>query len=348
MNIHLENIANVLKGYSISLAKSSILIDKPWSLIDEEGDLQRLIFKKNKELIISKNGQASLGKWEYLPQAKSLLLDRGKDKILCNEFLFLNGILILKKDGTKNDLFILCNENEIPDLDPIKYLIKIRSQYMQIINEPLKDGRELEFIYDKDADTSELPFKVPVTIDFQQVADGIYYTLKGNIKYIIKNSTIRNIFWQKIYYTVNNRKITIDQHKPNSIQQGDFIWYNNLLIEDGTYTLPNKIKITTQDGKVLNMSKIYKRKKSVIFLFLAIWICAAILLFINSTKSLNLALEYYLEAGYTKNESLELIKENRQPIENFLSPFNIGIIALLGSIVILLINHRFLKSKDSN
>lgn len=85
MKLYLKSIVNQLRNYSSTLDKTSILVDKPWALIDEEFEMQKLIFKKNKELILSKNGQVQIGKWDYFPEAKSLLIDRNSDKILCNE-----------------------------------------------------------------------------------------------------------------------------------------------------------------------------------------------------------------------------------------------------------------------
>ena len=82
MKIFLQHIVIGLRNYSKSLDKTAILIDKPWSLIDSDLEVQKLIFKRNKELIMSKNGNVTMGKWEYLAEAKSLLIDLGQDKIL--------------------------------------------------------------------------------------------------------------------------------------------------------------------------------------------------------------------------------------------------------------------------
>ncbi len=75
MKLYLKSISKQLRNYSASLDKISILLDKPWAIIDEEFEMQKLIFKKNKELILSKNGEAIVGKWDYFPEAKSLLID---------------------------------------------------------------------------------------------------------------------------------------------------------------------------------------------------------------------------------------------------------------------------------
>lgn len=71
MKIYLKSVVNQLRNYSTTLDKTSILINKPWTLIDEEFEMQKLIFKKNKELILSKNGQVQIGSWDYFPEAKS-------------------------------------------------------------------------------------------------------------------------------------------------------------------------------------------------------------------------------------------------------------------------------------
>ena len=51
MKDYLMNISKELKNYSLSLNKTSILINKPWALLDEDNEIQKLIFKKNKDLL---------------------------------------------------------------------------------------------------------------------------------------------------------------------------------------------------------------------------------------------------------------------------------------------------------
>jgi hypothetical protein len=119
---YLKNISKELKNYSRSLDKTSILINKPWAVIDEEFQLQKLIFKKDKTLIMSRNGKVTEGRWDYFSEAKSLLIDRGDDKILCNEVFINEGIIILKLDGTQKEVFALANENLVPDLNIKAYI----------------------------------------------------------------------------------------------------------------------------------------------------------------------------------------------------------------------------------
>jgi hypothetical protein len=64
MKAYLQHIVTDLKNFSKSLDKKAILTDKPWALIDDDQEMQKLIFRKNGELIMSKNGQVTIGSWE--------------------------------------------------------------------------------------------------------------------------------------------------------------------------------------------------------------------------------------------------------------------------------------------
>jgi hypothetical protein len=46
MKVFLKNIVQELSSLSESLDKKSILVDKPWALIDSDLEIQKLIFKK--------------------------------------------------------------------------------------------------------------------------------------------------------------------------------------------------------------------------------------------------------------------------------------------------------------
>ena len=172
MKVYLKSIINQLKSHSLTLDKSSILIDKPWALIDEEFEMQKLIFKKNKELILSKNGQVQIGRWDYFPGAKSLLIDRISDKILCNEAFIDSGVMILRLDGTDSRFFILANENIIPDLDVNGYLKKLRNKKLKIVEIKMIDGKILEVQKKNESEPPQIGN--PVSLDAEPINDGKY------------------------------------------------------------------------------------------------------------------------------------------------------------------------------
>jgi hypothetical protein len=70
MKYFLSNIAS--KNQNLAVKK--ILVDKPWALIDSDGEIQKLIFKNDNGLILSKNGKVVTGTWEYFPNSRTLLV----------------------------------------------------------------------------------------------------------------------------------------------------------------------------------------------------------------------------------------------------------------------------------
>jgi len=249
MKVFLQHIVQGLKHYSKSLDKKSILVDKPWALIDSDFEIQKLIFKKNKELIMSKDGQVIMGKWDYLPEAKSLLIDRGKDIILCNEGFIDDSVMILKMDGTKNNFFVLANENVIPDLDAYNYLRKLRYHNLNITTKRLANGRILEIIKDDPYDDYYIGKKV--TIEADVITDGIYNAEKASVKYVIKNSTISSIIHEVTYMTKNGFEIMIAQHDQKVYSKGDKVWVNGILAKDGEYNVIGRRNILVENGKII-------------------------------------------------------------------------------------------------
>ena len=119
MKQYLNNLLPRIKQFSESLDKKESFIDTPWVIVDEDLNQQKYIFKRNGELIMSLNGQVSIGKWEYLSVAKSLLIDRNQDKILLNQFFVDPAVMVLSLDGRKEDYLILANEILVPDLEHV-------------------------------------------------------------------------------------------------------------------------------------------------------------------------------------------------------------------------------------
>lgn len=140
MNELLKYPINSLSNLTKSLKKISLLLDKPWALVDENGQIQKLIFKKNKELILSQNGSVNIGSWDYYPEARSLLIDRLTDKLLLNEVFIDENVIIMKKDGTNTNFFALANENTLPDYNIVKYLNGLKYDGIQIKRIDLYSG----------------------------------------------------------------------------------------------------------------------------------------------------------------------------------------------------------------
>lgn len=126
MKYYLKDIITRLQKYSATLDQESFLVDKPWVVSNSDEKFEKLIFKRDGSVIFSINGDVTIGKWEYLPEAQALLVDYGEKKKLYRHQFMDEAILALKIDGTDQndeDFYLLANENLVQDHDAKKYLL---------------------------------------------------------------------------------------------------------------------------------------------------------------------------------------------------------------------------------
>ena len=189
---------NSIKQFTLSLKKKSLLIDKPWILIDNDGAIQKFIFKKDKGLVLSKNGKVTEGSWEYFAEARSLLIDRQTDKLLLNEEFVDENVLLLKKDGTENEFYALANENVIPDYNIPKYLNSIRCKKLNLVSFELFNGATLQICdasnpyyvsYDIGKNVEMLNSKYEII----NVNDGPYISLDKKITFNLKDGKLESV-----------------------------------------------------------------------------------------------------------------------------------------------------------
>lgn len=253
MKIYLKSIVKQLNNFSLSLDKTAILIDKPWAIIDDELEMQKLIFKKNKELILSKNGKVQEGKWDYFPEAKSLLIDRNTDKILCNEAFVDEGVMILKLDGTENRFFILANENIVPDLDANRYLKELRYQKLKIKEYELIDGRIIEV--QRENEYSNPKLGNPVTVNAEPIEDGKYQLAKKGKFYEIRKGCIFKILTEIKYTNPDGKEIYIQQKDSCKIKNGDYIYIYGEQVESSIINFTKYKNMVVRDGKVVRLER---------------------------------------------------------------------------------------------
>ena len=252
MKIYLQNIVKELRQYSESLDKQSILVNKPWALIDSDLGIQKLIFKKNNELILSKDGQVTEGKWEYFAEAKCLLIDRGTDKILCNETYIDDSILVLKVDGKSDSFFVLANENTIPDLDAYSYLSKLYERKYNLQITALTDDSVIQIQMNENYN---LGVGSKVMIDLNLASDGEYVTKDQKKKYRVKNSKIDKIIYRNTYETDQGFSLIVEQQNKYGAEVGDRVVVDNQVVKKDVFFLPNESqRLIVEDYEI---SKIY-------------------------------------------------------------------------------------------
>lgn len=236
-----------LQNYNKGFIKRTILLNKPWTLIDEEQQVQKLIFKSNDELIISKNGDVKRGKWEYLVEAKSFLIDRGEDIILCQEGFLDEAALILRKDGANDIFYVFANENLLPDLNVKEYLISLKYKSMNLSVERVNNGKRIE-IHPTSNKPAMISIGSEVSEDLKKISDGKYNIQNSNIEIHVIDSCIVNIVYRNQYETLAGVVIHIEQQKLSDYEEGDKVFLNNRPAPDGKYAIRNGFSFTVNEG----------------------------------------------------------------------------------------------------
>lgn len=248
---YVKKVFPVILDFSISLDKTSSILDKPWVSVGNEKEREKYIFKKSHELIISKEGKVEIGRWEFLEEAHSFLINRESGKFLYNQGFLDKAVLILKVDGKEHEFLTLANENVLPDLDVKAYLEKLRYRKHNILKVELEDGSFIEI--EREYDVSFPVVGNRVTTPGGQPAPAGRYRLKNDNQILeVAKSKIRAIL-QLQQYNYNNRLIEIEQQDPEDISEGDIVIINGLAPIEGVFLLSKRRYITVHNGKVASV-----------------------------------------------------------------------------------------------
>jgi hypothetical protein len=138
----IKDLQSSLKSYNQGLSKQNILVDIPWTMVDGDLNIQRLIFRKENTLYIVKEGEINESKWEFISAMNSIIIELAGKKILLNEVYADGKALILKKDGSNMDFFAFVNQKEVPDLNLIGYFHSLELREKE--NEKVKKAIKVE------------------------------------------------------------------------------------------------------------------------------------------------------------------------------------------------------------
>lgn len=290
MKDFLVNILPRIKAYSKELDITEQIIDKPWIWITNDGDNQKMVFRRGGDLLMINNGEVKTGSWEYIPALSSLLIDRTVDKLLMNHTFINESIMLLKRDGASaNEILAFVNELQIPSLDYEKYLSNLANSTFEVRytlpNNTLEeaDANRTEFILLNSAtnktvnvfhdgvivgETEGLPVigkkiylgNEILTDGYYSVPDNIYLKIphdsrKDKMLYYVENGVVKEQFFLAPYrtYTKARRYINLF-YKRWGVLQDSLVLYENdwKKVIDGKYNCALLTNIIVKDGRVVN------------------------------------------------------------------------------------------------
>lgn len=109
MKTYLLDLIPKIRKYSQQLDDTTILTNKHWVLLGENGNKTVYIFRKvNNQLLISKNGLIEKANWEHIGNG-SIIIDLEGNSYLFKHGFIDDAVLALKLDGT-NEYALFINE----------------------------------------------------------------------------------------------------------------------------------------------------------------------------------------------------------------------------------------------
>lgn len=115
MKYFLSDIIPRLQQYTRKLDDITCLANQNWILTNSDPSVKTIfIFRKNRELLISKNGAVEEGSWEYVGNNSILIRNCSGSHLFKHGFLDKN-ILILKQDDVFSEYVLFLNENVFSD-----------------------------------------------------------------------------------------------------------------------------------------------------------------------------------------------------------------------------------------
>jgi hypothetical protein len=251
MKQYISNILPRLQQFSKSLDHLENFVDKPWVLIDDDLNRHVYIFKRDKSLIISVNGSAEIGRWDYIQAADSILVDAGTSKTLLRHAFVEKGLMILKIDGLTEQPWVLANEKEIPDLDVDRYMKDLLAQKLKLklynfqgrnyyISDPYGQGI-----------TSNTRF---FDEQFRLVEESFTLTSEGRT-YSVKNGIVRASYFIAVFKS-DKGELEI-RSQQSYITKDDEVFINGSHAPDAMYKIVEKRSIdsiTVRDGKIVKMT----------------------------------------------------------------------------------------------
>lgn len=239
---YLKFIANKIKSYDNRLKNIALLQDKTWTRVSN-GFKEKWFFQKNGKLTISIDGNIIDGTYEFLNEYLAVRLpDR---KILLNQSIIYNDILLLKLDSNNSNLLAFYDSNKFSINEFIKHFEFLKKRDLNIEKVKLLDKTQVEIVRQPNQS----------------------FAMKGNLVLVNGKPTNHNYLESdKNYFELDDSKISDIYYKKKYGQHHNQIVFKQkwekLSIKD-ELIVPRKLKddffkISFFKGIELKNNKVYK------------------------------------------------------------------------------------------
>jgi hypothetical protein len=235
----LSRFSKTLKASSVNPFRKSMLLNKPWNLIENGSVTKQYIFKDREILLVIEDGNVSEEKWYYLPETGAVMVNISGHKILMKEKFIDDNLLVFTINNSGNSLMVFANENKIPDHKVLKYLKDLFSSQYSLTKAELLNGYTIQII-NYSAVGNDFDFLVE--FDFDQLGylpDGDYITKKKKYTLDINSGKIVNVY----------ENIIVDTQKGTQIEFIGGVKAGNKVTSDGVPVMTEEVM--SREGDVL-------------------------------------------------------------------------------------------------
>ena len=124
MKYFVSKIIPKLSSFSKKLDKISVICDRKWKMLDDEGESTSYIFREKNELLIIKKGEVKKAKWEIINQ-NDILIEQETASFLFRQAFIDENIFVLNVDGTGSYVYFVDGEKtDVKNIEQLESLLK--------------------------------------------------------------------------------------------------------------------------------------------------------------------------------------------------------------------------------
>jgi hypothetical protein len=113
MKTYILDIIPKIARYGDKKDLETFIFNKSWVLVDEDSNL-KIVYRfrqKNDEILISVDGNATRGRWEFLEDGKSIIIEVGQETKIFKHGFIDDTVLALKLYNDKSEYVIFFNDD---------------------------------------------------------------------------------------------------------------------------------------------------------------------------------------------------------------------------------------------
>jgi hypothetical protein len=245
----IKNILPRLKAASQKVNKKEQLVDRTWVWVGFAEEFSTIHFLRDQRLLVTKRGDVTEGKWEFVGNELIHLSSEGFN-IMLNHGILFGGLLVIQKQGVFDHFEVLYDQIEIPDGDVVKYIEAKLPPLPQDPPLPLSDYPFCIFVDEHDISFDQKP-KIDSIINSSKLFSGKVIGLPNNLGVEIVENRVTRVFYFAVADTdAGNIELEIDNCNWK-LPNGSGRFKNTTLTPNGVF------KINQIEPSFLSWKKIF-------------------------------------------------------------------------------------------